>query len=886
VGVLANGLRRHRTGPIASAYARCLALAATAEFRQTVLTSLKRTLHGLSPRRILPYVGLVLFGAALYVIYTELRGFRYTDVVAYFRSMPAWTVGAALGLTGVNYALLTVYDWLGVRYVGARLPYRKSALAAGIGYSFSIALGHAYLTGGAARYRLYSAWGLSGTDIAKIIVFCGMSFWIGYAALGGAVFTLAPPTIPEELRLPMSLRPLGVILLIILAVYLVVSARRRASIRLAEWHFEIPALRLTVAQGSVAIVDMLLSATILYVLLPASPETSFFQLVAVFLLATIAGYLSQVPGGLGVFDGVVLLLVTPPLDPASVLGALLAFRGIFYLLPLLIGATTFGVYEAVRYGDRIQVASRRITRAIPRIVPTVLALLVFLTGTLLLVAGALPADADRLTWLADFLPLGIFELVHALSAVVGGALLFLAIALNRRMEAAFTGSQIALGLGFVLSLFRGGWEEGFAIAFVMLGVAPCRAFFYRRSSLLSQPLPTGFVAALVAVLISTWWVGLLVYGDAALAPTVVFQGAWDADAARFARFMIAAAVTVVVLILGHALYPAPPGGELLDDANTPRVRELAFHAADPLPSLSLQGDKYLLFAPERDAMLPYGVRGRSWVALGDPVGSPPAVDDLIWKFHLASVRAGGRIVFYQVGSKYRQTYLEVGLGLFRLGDVGLVPADVSRMPLQLREMADRMEAQNCAMSIVPPEGVTVHLSRLRDLSDGWREERGSGEKAFAIGNFEENYIQQFPVVMIRHEGRVVAFGNLVTTQAAVAVDVLRLAPTAPPGTLDFLFVRLTAWAERNGYRHVNLGLTPSAGIDDRLIGPLWTRSGSLLYPHGEYFYNYRALRAFKERFAPQWSPRFIAAPGGIELPGVLRDVEGLISGGVRGAIGP
>jgi uncharacterized membrane protein YbhN (UPF0104 family) len=372
---------------------------------QRVVSQLRA--HGPGLRRLLPYVGLFLFGAALYVIYTELRGFRYADVVAYLRSIPLWSVGMAVALTLANYALLTVYDWLGLKYVGARLPYRKSALAAGIGYSFSIALGHAYLTGGAVRYRLYSAWGLSGTDIARIIVFCGLSFWIGYTALAGSIFLIAPLAIPDELRLPLSLRPLGLVLLLILALYLVVSARRRTAVRIAEWHFDVPGLKLTLAQGGVAVVDMLLSASILYVLLPTSPETTFAQLVAIFLIANIAGYISQVPGGLGVFDGVVLLLLTPEVEPAAVLGALLAFRGIFYLLPLLLGATTFGVYETVRYGDRLQVASRRFTRAIPRVVPTVLALLAFLTGTLLVIAGALPVDSDRIGRLSDLIPFGL-----------------------------------------------------------------------------------------------------------------------------------------------------------------------------------------------------------------------------------------------------------------------------------------------------------------------------------------------------------------------------------------------------------------------------------------------------------------------------------------------
>jgi phosphatidylglycerol lysyltransferase len=854
-------------------------------FRYAVPRRLLYALRAINVRRLLPYVGLVLFLAALYLIYSELRGFRYADVIAYLRAIPLWKVGAALGLTVANYALLTVYDWLAIKYVRANLPYRKSALAAAIGYSFSIALGHAYLTGGAVRYRLYSAWGISGSDIARIIVFCGMSFWIGYTALGGLLFTLAPFPLPPELRMPFSLRPLGVALLAILIGYLALSAVRHKPLKAGDWSFEIPNLRLTVGQGVVASIDMLLSSSILFILLPSTPEVTLLQVVAVFLVATIAGYISQVPGGLGVFDGVVLLVLTPQLDAASVLGALLAFRSIFYLLPLLAGASTFGVVEAVRYGDRMQVMSRRVRRAVPRVVPTVLALLVFMTGTLVLIAGALPAEPHRIEWISERLPLGFYEVLHATSGIVGIALLFLAMSLNRRMEAAFTGAQVGLMLAFVLSLLRGGWEEAFAIAFVALALAPCRSFFYRRSSLLSQPLATGFVAGVVAVVVSAWWLGLLVYGDAILNPAILWQAGWDGDGGRFARMLATAAIAGVFLVIGHVLYPAPAGGQLLTDTNLPTAQTLVREAPDPLSTLVLHGDKYLLFTDDQAAMVTYGIRGRTWVALGDPIGPKQHAEDLIWQMRMASQREGGRLVFYQVGRAFQRTYLETGLGLFQVGDVGRVWLGGGGQKGRLTDMISEVDlGEQLSFSVIPPEGLAVHLSNLRDLSDDWREIRGTGEKAFAMGNFEEDFIARFPLAIVRRGGRIIAFSTLLTTHRELAIDLVRISPEAPAGTIEYLFVRTSEWAQRNGSKWLNLGLAPLDNAEDRLVAPLWMKPGELLYPHGEHFPDARAIRSFKEQFDPKWSPRYIAAPTGIELPGVLRDVAALISGGVRGAI--
>jgi phosphatidylglycerol lysyltransferase len=388
------------------------------------------------------------------------------------------------------------------------------------------------------------------------------------------------------------------------------------------------------------------------------------------------------------------------------------------------------------------------------------------------------------------------------------------------------------------------------------------------------------------VLVSTWWLGMIVYGDTVLNLGVLWQADWENDSARFARFMLTAGVSVTILILSHLLYPAPSDGHILDDDNMEVVRTIIRGADDPLAALVLQGDKYLLFSPGEDAMLQYGIRGRTWVALGDPVGNPAVIDELIWRFRLASLRSGGRVVYYQVGKRYERTYLEMGLGLFRLGDVGRVALDGRGISNEMEEMATRHERQGMTMSVIPPEGVGVHMARLRSLSDEWRQDRGSGEKSFAIGNFEETYVGQFPIMLVRQDGKVTGFANVITVGAEVSLDVVRISPTAPPSTLEYMFVRIQAWAQRIDATHLNLGLVPTKDVDDRLVGPLWTRAGELLYPHGEHFYNYRALRAFKDRFAPEWTPRYIAAPGGIELPGVLRDVEALISGGVRGAIGP
>jgi phosphatidylglycerol lysyltransferase len=149
-----------------------------------------------------------------------------------------------------------------------------------------------------------------------------------------------------------------------------------------------------------------------------------------------------------------------------------------------------------------------------------------------------------------------------------------------------------------------------------------------------------------------------------------------------------------------------------------------------------------------------------------------------------------------------------------------------------------------------------------------------------------DYLANFPVVLIRRAGSLVAFANLwaSVTREEISVDLMRFAPRAPRGTMDFLFVELLLWARSQGYRWLNLGMAPLSGLGARRLAPRWHQVGGFVFRHGEHFYNFQGLRRYKEKFAPVWSPRYLLAPGGIALPRILADASLLISGGLRGLL--
>jgi hypothetical protein len=290
----------------------------------------------------------LVFAGSLWVIARELQGFEYAEVGAYLSDLPASYVLVALTLTALTFVVLAGYDALALRYVDVDLAGRRIAFSAFVGYAVSQAIGNPILTGGSVRYRLYSLWGLSPRDMAKAILFAGASFWLGFFTLGGVVFSVAPIGLGEafDLSVPPSL--LGVLCLLPIVTYVGFVLWRDDPVRRWGWTLRVPPLWMLPVQVALAMGDLLLASSVVFVLLPPEVGISLPYLVGVYLTALLAGLVSHVPGGLGVFESVMLLLLSPEIAPPVVLGALLAYRGIFHLLPLAVAMVAFGAFELRR----------------------------------------------------------------------------------------------------------------------------------------------------------------------------------------------------------------------------------------------------------------------------------------------------------------------------------------------------------------------------------------------------------------------------------------------------------------------------------------------------------------------------------------------------------
>jgi phosphatidylglycerol lysyltransferase len=837
-------------------------------------------------------IALALFGGAAVFLRHALRDYRYHDIVDSLRAIPAARRALALALTAASYWALTAYDALAVRAIGRALAYRRVAFAAFVGQAFSQSIGLALVTASSIRYRLYTAWGLSAVEVTNVVAFATLTFWLGFAAAGAALFLIAPPALPAALHLPFAdARPLGAVLLAAVLGYFAWSVLIRRPVRVRDWEFPPPAPPLAALQVAVAALDWSLSGMALYALLPPELGVAPPAFLGIFLLAQVLGLLSSVPGGLGVFESAVLALLPAAAPRAAVLGALLAYRAIYYLAPLGAAALLLGGHELERRREALGQAARAVGRGAAPMAPQVFAATTFVSGALLLFSGATPGVHSRLAFLREVLPLPVIELSHFLASLAGMGLLLLARGLQRRLDAAYLLTAGFLGAGVVLSLAKGfDWEEALVMAAMLAALLPCRRHFYRRASLLSERFSAGWISAILVAIVGTVWLGAFSWKHVEFSQDLWWRFALAGGASRFLRASVgavalAAAFAAARLLRAVDAEPAPPGG-----ADLERAAAIVASSTRTSAALALMGDKSLLFSESGASFLMYGVEGRSWVALGDPVGPAEERAELVWRFRELCDQNGAFTVFYEVESENLHLYLDLGLTLLKLGEEASVPLGAfsleGKARKSMRHAVNRHEKEGYAFRVLAREAVPALMPELKRVSDAWLGDKNTREKRFSLGCFDPAYLARFPAAVVEREGRIVAFANLFFggEKEELSLDLMRYEPSAESGVMEYLFVKLMLWGKEEGYRAMNLGMAPLSGLEGRPLAPLWNRLGSLLFRHGEQFYNFQGLREYKAKFDPVWTPKYLASPAGLALPRILANIAALISGGVKGVV--
>lgn len=298
-------------------------------------------------------LSLIVIAFAAVVLYRMLHNLKLADVMDALAAKNPRDVVIAFFLVAGAYLTLTFYDWFALRTIGKdHVPYRVAALSGFCSYSIGHNVGFTVFTGGSVRYRIYSAWGLGAIDVAKICFVAGLTFWLGNIAVLGLGITLHPEAATAVDHLPPAInRLIGIGALAGLFAYIAWVSYAPRTIGRSTWYVTLPRGRTTLVQVGIGILDLTLCAAAMYMLMPGTPYIDPVSLAVIFVTATLLGFASHAPGGLGVFDAA-LLVALPQFDKSELVGALLLFRLFYYIVPFALSLSLLGARElSLRIGS-------------------------------------------------------------------------------------------------------------------------------------------------------------------------------------------------------------------------------------------------------------------------------------------------------------------------------------------------------------------------------------------------------------------------------------------------------------------------------------------------------------------------------------------------------
>lgn len=839
-------------------------------------------------------VTLLLFSLALIACYHLLRDIDPYSLHDAILDVPSDALLGAFAATAAGFVCLLGYEWSASRFAGVKLPLPTLLTGGFSAFAIGNAVGLSMLSGGSVRYRLYARAGLNAMEVARMTLFASLSLGCALPVLAAAAALSDLTDASLALHMPPWLVALLAVAILAFCVLLVIGIGRRRLpeqpspdsqlVRLGQRSVRLPGLRLGLLQLLITALDVAAAGTVLYLLLPEAPPFGAFLLI--YMIALAAGVLSHVPGGVGVFEAILLAAFSGQIGAAPLAAALLLYRLIYVVLPLLLACLVLLLVEARR-----MLLARQAMRAASGLAAPVLAVLVFISGIVLLFSGATPSIDTRLDELDFLVPHRLVDASHFAASLIGVLCLLLAQGLRRRLSAAWALTLVLLVSGAVFSLLKGvDWEEASILGVTALLLAIFRRSFYRRSRLMAVPFSPLYLAAAACVVASSIWLFLFAYQDVPYSQELWWQFALDADAPRGLRAALGSCLLLAAVALTWLLRTSPPAIHEPTHEELDRAAAILARSEQPDGGLALSGDKALLFHPTQDAFLMYARRGRSLVALYDPVGPTQARAELIWQFRDLCDLHHARPVFYQVRAENLPFYMDIGLTALKLGEEARV--DLRRFDLESKgkDMKDLRytwnRGQRDGLAVEFHEAGQAPLAELQAISDAWLGGKATREKGFSLGRFTPEYLHYFRVAVVRYQGRAVAFVNLLetTSHELASLDLMRVVPDAPKMTMEFLMLGLILHYKERGYARFSLGMVPLSGLQPRRGAPLTQRLGALVFNRGEQFYNFQGLRRFKDKFQPDWEPRYLAVPAGLDPLVALADTAALIAGGLTGLV--
>jgi len=830
---------------------------------------------------ILVPIGFLIFIGALALLNNQLKHLSYHDIVNALHAIPAYKIALAAALSLLYYLILGGYDIVSFKYINAKAPLKPKDIffTCFISNVMGNNTGYSMLFGGSIRYRLYSMYKVSMLDVTKVLFFSAATIWLGLLAIGGLVFVASPMTIPG---IPVSTKTIGIFFLAILLAYIALSAFNSKPRTFFKRTISFPNIKIVAAQILLATADWIIASLTLYTLMPAG-VIPYFTLLKVFLVAQLLGIISQVPGGMGVFEASIALLLPSAMENPAIIGGLLAYRAIFYFFPLTIALVLFGASEIMRSVKQVGAAAKIFGRTVSSAIVQVLAISTFFAGAIAIFSNSTPFQSEEIQTVVSLMPSWFKDLSHFLLSVTAASLLFVSRAIQLRIKSSYWWALGLTTLAIALILVIG--EPPLVLAlFIILFIALAfsKKYFYRNISILDSSFSAWWFSAIAGVFVLAVWVGFFINQQdifSWIKLDVFYQNMLsDSDAARFLRATLGLIIIFVVVASEQIIknyfkkevpFTARDIAAIVDSASY----TYAYEALEP--------GKEFVVNDEKNSFIMYASQGSTQIALSDPVGPSGFKSEILWKFKELADKKSVKPVFIAIDHKYRQIYSDVGLDIFHIGQEAKIllknfGKNISADSF-FSSLTESVEKHGFVYDVIEAKDFEKHKDEYDAIDAQWKKTSGYIERNFVPGKYDPRYMKDFNFSVLKKDGKICAFSVLLAAKnkhEASSGIARYLYPNSD--IFPYLVYKNILWAKENGYKWFDLGLTyvHSEEFDNEFI-----RHFAKLYMFAEHFNeDLTRLREFKLKFKPVWHNKYIAIHPDKYIISFVKDFISLIYG--------
>ena len=774
-----------------------------------------------------------------------------------------------LGLLAVS--AMSFYDFVLKRTLRLNIPNWKVFRVSFVANSFNNVLGFGGLAGVGLRTMLYKE---HTNDVKRLVA--GIAWLTSSALLGLSVFSIL--TIARILPVGEITGEKPWLWAVIAGVALIVPAaliaawinNKKARAEDGEAKPRHPVfsyIGASFAEWFAAAVVMYYS---LYVM---GIHADVRHVFGVFAIAAIGGIISLVPGGFGSFDLLFLLgMQNMGFPQEAVVTSIVIYRIVYSFIPFV-----FGLFFAA--GDLTENTLKRL-ESNPKMAPAVettnvllvfqrailirvlygsLSLLVFMAGVVVLASVALPIDRETVI---PHIPRPALLAFNALSLSAALILLILPIELYKRTKRSYSMAVAALVGGFVFSFLKGlNISAIFILPVVIVLLVLLKRQFIREqaSYTLGQMI---FAAALFIIALFNY--------------NLIAGFIWDKmnrllrhdyfvhNNSHITYATMTAIIVVPLFFLVFTFFYHKRSKPIGEEADPERLKSfLAEEGGNALSHLGFLGDKRFYFSSDGKALLLFSQISRRLVVLGDPSGQRDSFPLVIEEFLNEAHKQGLSVMFYQIEREDLALYHDFGYNFFKLGEEAFVDMEAftlsGKKKAGLRAINNKFDREGYTFHVGEPPFSSEFIAKLKDISDEWLGPKK--EKGFSLGFFDRDYLEQAPIAYVKDaEGEIIAFANLMPMyqEGEISVDLMRYRKSAPNGIMDALFIRLFLWAQEKGYTTFNMGMAPLSNVGTAFTSFWSERIAAVIFNNVRYMYSFSGLRAFKEKYKPEWRGKYLA----------------------------